>query len=90
MPNPQFPMHLLENGGVQQRSILTPDEKAEIANVRAMQVRTAAADQATKLLAGKAPSMERWLKNASCIERYILGLPQIDIPPAGVGRPAVN
>lgn len=90
MPNPQFPIHLMGNGMMEQRSILTPEEKAEVQAVRAMQVRTAAADQATKLLAGKAPSMERWLKNASCIERYILGLPQIDIAPAGVGRPAVN
>ena len=81
---------MLNGGQGQVRQVLTPDEKAELANVRAMQVRTAAADQATKLLTGKAPSMERWLKNASCIERYILGLPQVDIPPAGVGRPAVN
>lgn len=83
-------MHLLQGMNVQQAPIVTAEQKAEVEMVRAMQVRTAAADQATKLLAGKAPGMERWLKNASCIERYILGLPQVDIPRDGVGRPAVN
>ena len=73
----------------QQHQILTPDEKQEIANVRAMQVRTAAADQSTKLLAGKAPSLERWLKVATCIENYILGQPQEAVPEAIAGRPSV-
>lgn len=54
-----------------------------------MQVRTAAADQATKLLAGKAPSMERWLKVAVVIERYILGQEQGVLPGSAVGRPPV-
>lgn len=90
MPNPQIPMHLLQGMNVDQRAIVTPEQKLEVEIVRAMQVRTAAADQATKLLAGKAPALDRWLKVATCIERYIQGLPQLDIPPPTAGRPAVN
>ncbi len=48
-------------------------ERDEVAKVRGMQVRTAAADQATKLLAGKAPKMTEWWATAKAIEEYILG-----------------
>jgi hypothetical protein len=75
---------------LQQMGILSQDQKREVETVRAMQVRTAAADQATKLLAGKAPSLERWLKVAQCIENYILGLPQPESPPATAGRSTVK
>lgn len=70
--------------------IPSEEQRREVETVRAMQVRTAAADQATKLLAGKAPSLDRWLKVAQCIENYILGLPQTESPPATAGRPTVG
>lgn len=89
MPNPQIPLSLLQGMNAQQVQIATPEQRAEVELVRAMQVRTAAADQATKLLAGKAPAVDRWLKVAGCIERYILGLPQLEVPAPTVGRPAV-
>jgi hypothetical protein len=75
---------------LQQMGILSHDQKREVETVRAMQVRTASADQATKLLAGKAPSLDRWLKVAQCIENYILGLPQTEVPLATAGRPTVR
>jgi hypothetical protein len=75
---------------LQQMGILSQDQKREVETVRAMQVRTASADQATKLLAGKAPSLDRWLKVAQCIENYILGLPQTEVPLATAGRPTVR
>jgi hypothetical protein len=78
--------------GAQLHQVQMPSEeqRREVETVRAMQVRTASADQATKLLAGKAPSLDRWLKVAQCIENYILGLPQTESPPATAGRPTVG
>jgi hypothetical protein len=75
---------------LQQVHVPSDEQRREVEIVRAMQVRTAAADQATKLLAGKAPSLERWLKVAQCIENYILGLPQTESPLATAGRSTVK
>jgi hypothetical protein len=75
---------------LQQMPMPSEAQRREVETVRAMQVRTAAADQATKLLAGKAPALDRWLKVAQCIENYILGLPQTESPPATAGRPTVG
>jgi hypothetical protein len=75
---------------LQQVHMPSEEQKREVETVRAMQVRTASADQATKLLAGKAPSLDRWLKVAQCIENYILGLPQTEVPLATAGRPTVR
>lgn len=90
MPNPQIPMHLMQGMGMNQVPIATAEQRQEMETVRALQVRTAAADQATKLLAGKAPAIDRWLKVAACIERYILGLPQLDVPVPSAGRPPLS
>jgi hypothetical protein len=78
--------------GAQLHQVQLPSEaqRQEVETVRAMQVRTAAADQATKLLAGKAPAMDRWLKTAGCIERYILGLAPDPVPVSAAGRPPVS
>lgn len=89
MPNPQMPFQIVPGAQMGNHQIVTPDQKAEIEQVRGMQVRTAAADQSTKLLAGKAPSIERWLKIATAIERYILGLEPEPDPGPAVGRPSV-
>lgn len=89
MANQQIPMSLLQGMNAQQVPIVTQEQKAEVELVRAMQVRTAAADQATKLLAGKAPNQRRWLDTAMVIERYILGLPQLEVPAPTAGRPSV-
>jgi hypothetical protein len=75
---------------LQQVHMPSEAQRQEIETVRAMQVRTASADQATKLLAGKAPSLDRWLKVAQCIENYILGLPQTESPPATAERQTVR
>jgi hypothetical protein len=75
---------------LQQVHMPSDEQRREVETVRAMQVRTASADQATKLLAGKAPSLDRWLKVAQCIENYILGLPQTEVPLATAGRPTVR
>jgi hypothetical protein len=75
---------------LQAMGIPSEAQRREVETVRAMQVRTASADQATKLLAGKAPSLDRWLKVAQCIENYILGLPQTEVPLATAGRPTVR
>lgn len=45
----------------------------EVRRVQGLQIRTNAADQATKLLAGKAPTMTEWWSVAKAIELYILG-----------------
>jgi hypothetical protein len=75
---------------LQHVQLASDEQRREVETVRAMQVRTASADQATKLLAGKAPSLDRWLKVAQCIENYILGLPQTEVPLATAGRPTVR
>jgi hypothetical protein len=79
------------NGGVPvQRGIVTAAQLEEAEKVRGMQVRTQAAMFATQLLAGKAPSMDRYLKVAIVIENYILGRPQPEVPTATAGRPTVG
>jgi hypothetical protein len=59
--------------------VLSEGQKAEIARVNGLQVRTNASDQATKLLAGKAPNMTEWVAVAQVIEHYIWEGADIDL-----------
>ena len=73
MPNQMDPrmMAALNGGPGGALQVLSESQKAEIARVNGLQVRTNASDQATKLLAGKAPNMAEWVTVAKVIERYI-------------------
>lgn len=61
---------------VSQQPILTPDQRAELARVQGMQVRTNAAQMASMVLQHQKTSEARWVKFARVIEAYIRG----DIP----------
>ena len=79
MPNPNM-MDQLRQAGMNNPTIVPIPSQAqrdEVVMVRNMQVRTQAADMATKLLAGKAPQMRQWRTVAETIERYIQGEPAI-------------
>lgn len=73
MPNPQMPQFLnpAALAGMQQVRIPSAEERAEIRRLQGLQVRTNAADMATKLLAGKDPTMGKWTSVAKTIELYI-------------------
>ena len=60
-----------QNGGIMR--VPSQAERDEVDLVRGLQIRTQAADMATKLLAGKAPNPTTWLLRAKMIEDYIRG-----------------
>lgn len=83
----QIPPHLLQQVlGAPQAQVRVPSqaELDEVRRVQGLQVRTNAADQATKLLAGKAPRMTEWHMVAKAIELYIWGEATPSDPPAPV------
>lgn len=86
MPNPQMPQFInpAAMGGFQQVRIPSEEERREIKRVQGLQVRTNAADMATKLLAGKDPTMAKWTSVAKTIELYITTDDSRDAGPARI------
>lgn len=76
--------NLMAGGGMSQVRVPSKAELDEVRRVQGLQIRTAAADQATKLLAGKAPKMSEWQAVASAIEHYIVGTGAPDGHPTSV------
>lgn len=65
---------------VTQQPILSPDQRAELARVQGMQVRTQAAQIAGMVLQHQKTSEARWAKFARVIEAYIRGELPADSP----------
>lgn len=75
---------ILSGAGMAQVRVPSQAEMDEVRRVQGMQVRTHAAEMATKLLAGKAPRMTEWWSVARAVELYIQDGSGTDDPPAPV------
>ncbi len=75
MANPNLMESLARAQAAQSGMVRIPSqaERDEVVKVQGMQVRTNAANFATQLFAGKAPSPQTWSSIAKVIELYIWG-----------------